>query len=207
MNLSNMCSSRYEILKILKKKSCTVDDLSSKIEISPTAVRQHLTILEKESFVKRERLKEGIGRPKVIYSITEEAEKVFPKYYNWLAEYLIEEIIAEKGEDNLDVLFENIGTKFSLAYVGRVQGKPPEERIGIVTDILNEWGSYASVESNGNEYLLKNYNCTFYDVAQKYPQVCTVHTTFLEKLLGQPAERTASMAQGNECCAYRFRIE
>lgn len=206
MNLSNMCSSRYEILRILKRQSCTVDDLSIRIEISPTAIRQHLTILEKESFVKRERLKEGIGRPKVIYSITEEAEKVFPKYYSWLAGYLIEEIIEEKGEDSLDILFQNIGLKFSLLYKERVQGKPLEERIGIVTDILNEWGSYASVESNRNAYLLKNYNCTFYDVAQKYPQVCTVHTTFLERLLGQPAERTASMAQGNECCAYKVRI-
>jgi len=201
-----MCSSRYAILKILKRERCTVDYLSSKIEISPTAIRQHLTILEKESLVRRERLKEGIGRPKVIYVITEEAEKVFPKYYNWLAQYLIEEVVEEQGMEKLDVLFESIGIRFSLLYTERVHGKPLEERVGIVADILNEWGAYASVENDGNSYLLKNYNCSFYDVAQKYPQVCSVHAMFLERLLGQPAERTASMAQGNECCAYRIEI-
>ena len=183
-----------------------MDDLSSKIEISPTAIRQHLTILEKESLVRRERLKEGIGRPKVVYVITEEAEKVFPKYYNWLAQYLIEEVVEEQGMEKLDVLFESIGIRFSLSYAERVQGKPLEERVGIVADILNEWGAYASVENDGTSYVLKNYNCSFYDVAQKYPQVCSVHATFLERLLGQPAERTASMAEGNECCAYKIEI-
>ncbi|MBU7025586.1 MAG: ArsR family transcriptional regulator, partial [Theionarchaea archaeon] len=70
MSPVNMCGSRHEILKILKRERCTVDELSSKIGISPTAIRQHLTILEGDSLVTRETLKEGIGRPKVIYTIT-----------------------------------------------------------------------------------------------------------------------------------------
>jgi len=65
MSPVGMCDSRYEILRILKRERCTVDDLSSKIGISPTAVRQHLTILEGESLVQREMLKEGIGVSKM----------------------------------------------------------------------------------------------------------------------------------------------
>ncbi|KYK38928.1 MAG: ArsR family transcriptional regulator [Theionarchaea archaeon] len=206
MNPVGMCSSRYEILRILKRGACTVDDLSSRIEISPTAIRQHLTILEGESLVRRERLKEGIGRPKVSYMITEKAEELFPKYYSWLTEFLIEEIIEENGEQKLDFIFDNIGIKFSELYAERVQGKSLEERVTVATDILNEWGAYASSENDGDTYWLRNYNCSFYDVAQKYPQVCNVHSTFLEMLLDHPTERITSMAQGDECCAYRITI-
>ena len=200
-----MCDSRYEILKILKKERCTVDDLSSRIGISPTAVRQHLTILEGESLVGRETLKEGIGRPKVIYTITPKAEKLFPKFYSFLAECLIEEILDECGEDKVEIFLKNIGVRFSQPYLGRVAGKSLEERICEVTDILNEWGAYASVENDGGFSLIKNYNCTFYEVAQKYPYVCNIHTTFLELLLEQNPEKMASMAKGDDYCAYKIK--
>ncbi len=206
MNPVSMCDSRYEILKILKRERCTVDDLSSKIRISPTAVRQHLTILEGDSLVKRETLKEGIGRPKVLYTITEKAEELFPKYYSWLVEWLVKEIMEENGEEKVDLIFEQIGTKFSQPYRERVVGKSMGERVDIVTSILNEWGAYASVEDNGGYYLLKNYNCSFYQVAQKYPQVCNIHTQFLKTLLEQSPEKIASMAKGENYCAYQIKM-
>lgn len=207
MNPVNMCDSRYEILKILKRERCTVDDLSSKIGISPTAVRQHLTILEGDSLITRETLKEGIGRPKVIYNTTEAAEELFPKYYSWLAEQLIRELIGEYGEKKMNSLLQKVGTTFSQPYLERVHGKSLEERIGVVADVLNEWGAYTCVENSGEYYLLKNYNCSFYTVAQKYPQVCCVHATFLEQLLEQNPERIQSMAEGNDYCAYQIKIE
>lgn len=205
MSPVSMCGSRHEILKILKRERCTVDELSSKIGISPTAIRQHLTILEGDSLVTRETLKEGIGRPKVIYTITEKAEELFPKFYSWLAECLIEAITGEYGEEKVESLMRQIGIRFSQPYLERVQGKPLEERVCEVTDIMNEWGAYASVENDGRDYLLKNYNCSFYKVAQKYPQVCSVHTTFLENLLELNPERIASMAEGNDYCAYQIK--
>jgi DeoR family suf operon transcriptional repressor len=202
-----MCDSRYEILEILKRESCTVDVLSSRIGISPTAVRQHLAILERESLIKGETVKEGIGRPKVTYSITERAEALFPKYYSWLTEHLLEEIIKEEGEERVTHLLTRVGTQFSQPYLEQVEGKSLEERIDIIKDIFNEWGAYACVETNGDHYLLKNFNCSFYDVARKYPHVCTVHTTFLAQLLDRDPERIASMAQGDEYCAYQIHIE
>ncbi|MBU7028539.1 MAG: ArsR family transcriptional regulator [Theionarchaea archaeon] len=205
MSPVNMCGSRHEILKILKRERCTVDELSSKVGISPTAIRQHLTILEGDSLVTRETLKEGIGRPKVIYTITEKAEELFPKFYSWLAECLIEAITGEYGEEKVESLMRQIGIRFSQPYLERVRGKPLEERVCEATDIMNEWGAYASVENDGGDYLLKNYNCSFYKVAQKYPQVCSVHTTFLENLLELNPERIASMAEGNDYCAYQIK--
>lgn len=201
-----MCDSRYEILKILKKECCTVDVLSDKIGISPTAIRQHLTILEKESLVKRETLKEGIGRPKVVYSTTKEAEKLFPKFYSWLAECLIDEIIEEYGEEKMESLFEQIGLRFSEPYQERVQDKSLEARVAAVTDILNEWGAYAFMENDGEYYVVKNYNCSFYEVSQKYPHVCTVHSVFLEQLLNQRPQQIASMSKGDEYCGYQIRM-
>ncbi|MBU7035471.1 MAG: ArsR family transcriptional regulator [Theionarchaea archaeon] len=200
----NMCDSRYEILRILKKECCTVDILSSKIGISPTAVRQHLAILERESLVTGETVKEGIGRPKVIYSITEEAEKLFPKHYGWLMGQVISHLLEQLGEGQVHTMFKHIGTRLSKPYSKRVEGKPLEERATEVAKILNEWGAYAALENDGNGLILKNYNCAFYEVAQEHPQVCDVHAAFLEQLLEKKPERTASMAEGNDYCAYQI---
>ncbi|MBU7023907.1 MAG: ArsR family transcriptional regulator [Theionarchaea archaeon] len=203
----NMCDSRFEILKILKKECSTVDTLSSKIGISPTAVRQHLAILERESLVTGETLKEGIGRPKVIYSITEEAEKLFPKHYGWLMGQVISLLLEQLGEEHVHSMFNHIGTRFAEPYLEKVEGKSLEERAAEVTKILNEWGAYAALEDDDHSITLKNYNCAFYQVAQVHPQVCNVHTTFLEKLLEKKPEQTASMAEGNDYCAYRITVE
>lgn len=205
MNLTNMCDSRYQILRILKKEACTVDVLSSKIGISPTAVRQHLTILERESLIEGETIKEGIGRPKVSYSTTDKAEVFFPKYYDWLAEHLIADIIQREGEEKAADILVRIGKIFSQPYLEQVENKPLKERVKVAADILNEWGGYACVEDNGDSYVLKSYNCSFYDVAQKYPVVCCVHDKFLEQLLNQMPERTESMAEGDNCCVYHIK--
>lgn len=200
-----MCDSRYQILRILKKESCTVDVLSSKIGISPTAVRQHLAILERESLIDGETIKEGIGRPKVSYTTTDKAEVFFPKYYDWLAKHLIEEIIAQDGEEKALDMLVHIGKIFSQPYLEQVENKPLKERVNTAADILNEWGGYACVENNGDSYLLKSYNCSFYDVAQKYPVVCTVHDMFLEQLLNQTPDRVESIADGDNCCVYHIK--
>lgn len=202
MNSVNMCSSRREILKILKKERATVDDLSSQIGISPTAIRQHLTILEGENLVKRERLKEGIGRPKVLYATTEKAENFFPKYYSWLTTRMIKEIIQQDGEEKIAGIFNNIGDYFSHPYKERVQGKALEEKLTQIIEILNEWGSFASLEKTQTHYLLTTYNCSFYDVAVKYRQVCSIHTRFLENLLNQTPRLISCMADGNDYCEY-----
>ena len=202
MNPLNMCSSRREILKILKKERATVDDLSTQIGISPTAIRQHLTILEGENLIQRERLKEGIGRPKVLYTTTEKAENFFPKYYSWLAEGMIKQILSQEGEEKINDLFNKIGDAFSQPFQEKVYGKPLEEQIILITDILNEWGSYASIEKTETHYLLTTYNCSFYDVALKFPQVCNVHIRFLENLLNHTPQLTSCMADGNDYCEY-----
>jgi predicted ArsR family transcriptional regulator len=207
MNSVNMCSSRREILKILKKERATVDDLSSQIGISPTAIRQHLTILEGENLVKRERLKEGIGRPKVLYTTTEKAEDFFPKYYSWLTTRMIKEIAQQDGEEKIAVIFNNIGDYFSQPYKERVHGKPLEEQLNQITEILNEWGSYASIEKTETHYLLTTYNCSFYEVALKYPQVCNIHTRFLRNLLNQTPQLTSCMADGNDYCEYIIPLD
>lgn len=191
----------------MKKECCTVDVLSSKIGISPTAVRQHLAILERESLVTGETLKEGIGRPKVIYSITEEAEKLFPKHYGWLIGQVINHLLEQVGEEDVHEMFSIIGTKFSEPYFKRVEGKPLEERATEVARILNEWGAYATIEDDGNRLTLRTYNCAFYEVAQEHSEVCDVHAAFLEQLLQRKPERTASMAEGNDCCAYEITID
>ncbi len=205
MSTVNMCNSRHEILEILKKEPCTVDVLSARIGISPTAVRQHLTILEKESLVKGEAVKEGIGRPKVTYTMTKKAEELFPKNYDLLAEWLIREIIEERGEKNLVLLFRKIGEKFSKPYLERVQDKPLEERVKIVADIMNEWGAYACAGNDGDYQMLQNFNCSFYEVAQKHPQVCAIHEAFLEQLLEKNPERIACMAEGDSCCTFQVK--
>jgi predicted ArsR family transcriptional regulator len=88
---------RSGIFDVLKRKDSSVDKSSFQLGISPTAIRQHLAILERDSLIKRIMIKEKMGRPKIFYSLTESAEKFFPKAYSDFFKWIIRDMIERDG--------------------------------------------------------------------------------------------------------------
>ena len=92
---------RTDVLHLLKRNESSVDGLSAQLGISATATRQHLSILERDGLVKRTSVKKIIGRPKVMYSLTEKAEEFFPKAYFDFLKCVINDMCEREGPDGV----------------------------------------------------------------------------------------------------------
>lgn len=198
-----LCDSRHKILETLKRKKSTVEDLSEFLSISPTAVRQHLTILEGDSLVKGEPIKGGMGRPKYIYSLTVEAEDFFPKKYHMLAEALIGEIAGE-GEEKLKRIIRNISIKSSESYKKEAMEKPMAERMIILQRAFEKNMGYVDISRERKGYRLTKYNCPLHLISSKYPIVCEIDFNLIKTISGVEVVHEKCMAKKDEYCLFRI---
>lgn len=203
MKNASLCESRYKILTLLKRKKCAIDELSASLDISSTAVRQHLTILEGDSLIKGESIKGGMGRPKYMYSLTVEAEDFFPKKYHMLAEALIEEI-AKEGEEKLKRIIRNISIKSSESYKKEAMGKPMAERMIILQRAFEKNTGYVDISREKNGYRLMKYNCPLPLISSKYPAVCEIDFNLIKTISGVEVVHEKCMAKKDAYCLFKI---
>ena len=69
-----------KILAYLQRHGeATVKDLEELLGISTTAVREHLTHLEVKDLLSTRLVRNGPGRPRLVYFLTARAQELFPK--------------------------------------------------------------------------------------------------------------------------------
>src|SRR6202521_3269999 len=85
-------STRMEVLELLRRKGrSSAESIATDLGVTPNAVRQHLTNLERDGFVVSHPVRSGRGRPSLLFSLTERADSVFPKRYGQLATMSLKE--------------------------------------------------------------------------------------------------------------------
>jgi predicted ArsR family transcriptional regulator len=181
----------------------SVDDISTAMNVSPTAIRQHLSILEGDSFIDKKTIKLGMGRPKYIYRLTEKAEILFPKEYSEMLTYIIEDTIGQKGFPELKGDLRRIGKGRAEYYRHLMQDLSPEDKINKFLSIFAELGSLVEAGEHGDNKTIKEYNCRLYDLAQRFGTIiCEYHRSFIQDLLGAHLEILQCMAHGDPCCEF-----
>src|SRR5258708_9002228 len=86
-------STRMEVLELLRRRGrSSAETIAGDLGVTPNAVRQHLTNLERGGFVVSHPVRSGRGRPSLLFSLTERADSVFPKRYGQLATMVLHEV-------------------------------------------------------------------------------------------------------------------
>jgi predicted ArsR family transcriptional regulator len=200
---------RRKILERLKRQGeGTAEALARQLGISPTAVRQHMTVLEAEGFVTRESRPRGPGRPAYVWRLTEKAEEAFPKQCGLLGNLILGQLLAREGEAKVLELLEAIAGEFAARFQEELKNRSLKERIGMLLERLNELGAYAQAEVACAQHpRIRWHNCPFYEVAKAYPIVCEMDRLFLSKTLKAPVSLEGTIARGAPCCTFRVEAE
>src|SRR5918992_3320891 len=97
---------RREILLRLRQDGpSSPDQLAGRLAASRTGVLQQLRALEAAGLVRHTTQRHGVGRPRHLYDVTEDAQALFPASYDGLAAGLLEAIGAIGGEDLVEQVF------------------------------------------------------------------------------------------------------
>ena len=201
-----MQTTRQQILEHLQRHGrATVKELGQLLRLTSTGIRQHLTVLERDGLVLAREERGRVGRPTLVYTLTEKAETLFPKGYDELATALLEEIRAEEGSERLYQLLHRVAQRLAESFWERVEGKSLAQRVEETALILQEQGCLVDWEPRDGEFLLHEFTCPFYKVAKEDSSLCTLHLDLIRLLSDADTRLVRSLLRSEQACTYRIR--
>ena len=201
-----MQATRQQILDYLRRNSrATVRELDSHLGLTSTGVRQHLTVLEREGLVEAHEERGHVGRPALVYQLSDKGDGLYPKKYDQLANVLLEEVRHVAGGQALQTLLRRVALRFAESYADRLEGKSLPERVNEAARIIGERGSEADCVKEGDDWLIHQYTCPFPQVARQNSCVCALDVEFVRQLVGSDARLSTSLLRGDRACTYRIR--
>src|ERR1700694_66093 len=159
-------STRMEVLELLRRRGrSSAESVASDLGLTPNAVRQHLTILERDGFVVSHPERSGRGRPSLFFSLTERADAVFPKRYGQLATMVLQEVEAMGGPDALDEVFSRVAARHATAIEPALEGLDFDEKMRRVGTRIGRAGTLAEQTETSEGVKGSIHNCPFRNTA------------------------------------------
>lgn len=200
-------ASQRRLLELLKRGGAsTIVELASSMELNPETVRHHLRVLEARQYVERRSTRSaGPGRPEQVWSLTAEAERLFPRREGEVLRELAEHLRATGNEAVLQRFFESWIEARRPEALARVEGLEGRARVEEVARILTELGFMASAEAVRGSMRLHLCHCPLKELVEVSRVPCRAELGFIRELLGEPLTRLAYIPSGDASCSYRTR--
>jgi DeoR family suf operon transcriptional repressor len=198
---------RKSIISLLKTRNqATVAELADAVELSPIAVRHHLSALQAEGLIVAQEVRHGIGRPYHVYRLTQAGHELFPQKYVRLTGRLLEELKATLAPQAIEQLFTHMASGLAAEVSARVASLPLEHKLAALVEALGEEGFVArwEREKSGAGYRLTEVSCPYLHIGQSHPEVCQFDMQLVTSVLNAHIERTTCMINGDAHCTFHI---
>jgi predicted ArsR family transcriptional regulator len=205
--LDGLPVTRREILIYLKRNgSASTEALSTHTGITPSGARQHLAALEQDGFITFREDRDGRGRPRKIYCLTDAGDALFPRAYEGLTNELLE-YVNDENPELLARIFDRRGLRRLDRARIRIADLPFERKVEELARILDEDGYLADfISEPDGSYLIREHNCAVLAIAERYQHACSSELDFLQALLPEATvTRVAHRIAGGHFCAYHVQ--
>jgi len=198
---------RQVLLAVKKAGETTAADLAITLGISPAAVRQHLSALRAGGLVLAQRLRGQPGRPVDQYRGADLAEPLFEAPDGDLSTEILS-IAAEEDPALVGRIFDRRRQLIVEDALARFGDAPAQERVGIVTSLLDEQGYVVDHEQIADGHFRINLrSCAIWTVANSFGQACASELDLIQTLIPEAAvERSATKKDGSHSCAYDIKV-
>ncbi|BAH45771.1 ArsR family transcriptional regulator [Brevibacillus brevis] len=200
-------STRDQILHMLKVKgSLPVSDMAVELGITEMAVRRHLNTLERDNLIKSTLVRQAMGRPTNVYSLSQEADELFPRNYSHLTLDFLQDIKEIDGLSKIEMLFRRRENRLEETYRSYMQGDL-ENRVAKLAELQNDKGYMVEWEKdeNGDGYRIQEFNCPISQVAREFNQACSCELSLFRRVLNANVEQTTCMAKGGDKCVFHIK--
>lgn len=186
----------------------TIGDLGAHFSMTGEAARQHLAKLAEAGMVEPEDRRQGRGRPKRYWALTDAGHARFPDSHAQLTVDLLQSVRELFGEAGLDRLIEKRQQE-NLAVYKAETGKAGslKEKLDALVGLRNREGYMAECsEREDGGYLLVENHCPVCAAAAECQGLCRAELALFQDVLGPDCvvERTDHILSGARRCAYRI---
>jgi predicted ArsR family transcriptional regulator len=182
-------------------------DLSKAMKISKMAIHKHLVELQNRGLVESTDIRIGVGRPKMLYSLTSIGKTIFPKSYADIATIAIDFIEQNMGKNSVEAVLRQRQSDLYDKYYLRIKNLDFDHKVKELAKMRDEEGYIAESKKNqkNNSHTLLEYNCPIIMIAEKHWEACYIETDLFEKVLDAKIEVTHRAAKGDSVCKFMIK--
>ncbi|WP_119302263.1 helix-turn-helix transcriptional regulator [Dongia deserti] len=186
----------------------SADALARRLKVTVVAARQQLGRLLDKGLVTFEDRREGVGRPKRVWSLSEAGNARFPDSHAAMTVDVIQAISAVFGPEGLERVIAEREKVTRRLYAERLRpGRSLAERAKLLAEQRAEEGYMAEVkrQPDGSLLLIENH-CPICVAAKACQGFCRSELNLFRDTLGSDAkvEREEHILAGARRCAYRI---
>lgn len=197
-----MKSTRERILQtLLNNPWSTINELAEAVDINAISVRHHLSSLQAEGLVTAKEERHGVGRPRLVYYLTENGMEQFPKRYLSLTSRLIKQLKESLPESTVEDIFKQMAVHMSENSSYKPDGSI-EKKLDLLIKYLSQEGYSVEYEKQGNQYEIYVNSCPYLHLSQDHPEVCSIDETLISAFLSKPVNRISCVNDGDSQCAF-----
>ena len=203
-----MKSTREKIMRtLLAFPGSTINDLAEAVGINGISIRHHLISLEADDLVTSSEERHGVGRPHLVYSLTDKGIEQFPSSYLRLAQRILETLKDKLGKAEIEKVFEQIGNDIAANYGPELENKTTEERIKVLESVLAKEGFIIEWEKEDDAITLVSLSCPYYRIGMEHPEICALDNALISAFVEQPIQATTCILNDDDRCTYRIPLK
>jgi predicted ArsR family transcriptional regulator len=186
----------------------TAADVGARLGVTPAGARQHLLKLETSGLLESEDQRQGRGRPRKYWRLTQRGHDRFPDRHSDLTLDLLRSMRDIFGEPGLDQLIEH-RERASIVDYRKVVGerRSLRQKLAALAEIRSREGYMASVAQDTREsFLFVENHCPICAAAAACQGLCRSELAIFRAVLGADVtvERIDHILAGARRCAYRI---
>jgi predicted ArsR family transcriptional regulator len=191
-------TTRGRIVSLLQRGGSTAHELATVLGITPTAIRAHLTAMERDGLVERAGRRAGATRPANVFALTAAAAQLLSRAYIPFLTQLVAVFSAGLPPEQLDDLMRAAGRELAAG-----MPRPPGglgDRVAAASALLDEQlGAVTRVESNGS-FVIRGSSCPLAAITGKHPAVCLAIESLVAEIVGAPVQECCDRGSRPACC-------
>ena len=196
-----------DVLQLLRASgSLGVSELAEEIAVTPTAVRQRLGRLLAEGLIERQAIRNGRGRPKHRYRLTDKGVRFTGSNFSDLALALWNEVSGINDFEVRRAVLLRVLRSLVERYAKQIEGRTTLERMRSLASILAERRVPFSVEEPqqpGQLPTLTAHVCPYPELAELDRTVCAMERVLFSELLGTNVKLSRCRLDGGSDCQFQ----
>jgi predicted ArsR family transcriptional regulator len=195
-------SQRLQILNRLKRtQGLSVNELAEKIGMSYMGVKGHCIELHKGGYLDTWRRPKPVGRPEMLYRLTQRAHELYPTASNSVTIELLESAQKLYGPSAAEKLLFNVFQRKAEHYLAKLKGTTPGEKAAWLAKQRDTEGHMADFESVGGLRITEHHSPVL-DLLRAFPIVARLEAEMFQRVLKEPVRREENSVSGLFCCTF-----
>ena len=182
----------------------TIVEIAESVRINPISVRHHLTSLQADGFVNAEEERHGVGRPRLVYFLTESGQEKFPKRYFRLTNHLLEQMKKTLSDEDFKKIFKNMADDITEEYEPKITNLDFEEKLDLLKTVMASEGYDIHWIKLNNEYEIQEVACPFYKIGKDHPEICLFDQSLIANMLSISEQDIIRTKHGDNHCSFKI---